>query len=44
MLFKGKDANGKRIYDNRVLSPDDFAAIQKCVLHGLGLSPLTIHM
>lgn len=33
----GKDENGKRTYDQRIVSPDDLAAIQRCILLGLGL-------
>lgn len=42
--FEGKDNSGKRIYDQRVLSDDDFRIIQKCLLHGVGLSKLTEHL
>jgi mRNA interferase MazF len=37
MLFIGKDENGKRIYDNRIVEACDLIKIQKCILHGLGL-------
>ena len=42
--FEGKDKSGKRIYDQRVLSQDEFRSIQKCLLHGVGLSMLTEHL
>jgi uncharacterized protein YifN (PemK superfamily) len=40
--FVGKDASGKRQYDQRVISQDDLKRIQQCVLNGLGISFLTI--
>jgi uncharacterized protein YifN (PemK superfamily) len=33
----GKDQNGKRIIDNRVLAKGDLKCVQKCVLAGLSL-------
>lgn len=42
--FAGKDAQGKRQYDERVIDRADLRAIQACVLHGLGLSGLTGHL
>ena len=36
-----KDEQGKRIYDIRVIKNEDLIAIQKCVLHGIGLTALT---
>ena len=39
-LFRDKDEEGKRIYDIRVLSEDDFLAVQKCVIKGLGMGHL----
>ena len=39
MPSPGKDPSGKRIYDERVVSPEDLAAIQQCLLCGLGLGP-----
>ena len=39
--FCGKDENGKRIYDVRIISGPDLIEIQKCLLHGIGLSALT---
>ena len=43
-LFNKKDEQGKRIYDVRTLADNDLIAIQKCVLHGIGLSVLTGHL
>ena len=42
-MFNKKDAQGKRIYDVRVINMADLIAIQKCVLHGIGLTALTSH-
>lgn len=39
--FCGKDDTGKRIYDVRKISDADFAEIQNCLLHSIGLSVLT---
>jgi uncharacterized protein YifN (PemK superfamily) len=44
LLNLGKDKNGKRIYQTQVLPDDMFTDVQKCVLHGLGLSVLTKHL
>jgi len=44
LLHNGKDANGKRIYDVRVIDKTDLLKIQQCVLHGLGLTPLTEYL
>lgn len=44
MPFIGKDTSGKRIYDTRVVSNIELAEIRKCVLHGLGLEALTLHL
>ena len=33
----GKDESGKRIYDQRVVSSEELAQIQQCLLLGLGL-------
>ncbi|WP_366941840.1 type II toxin-antitoxin system PemK/MazF family toxin [Asticcacaulis sp.] len=41
LLRLGKDANGKRIYQLNRLSGVHMAAISNCVLHSLGLPPLT---
>lgn len=40
----GKDASGKRQYDQRVVNEKDLGGIMACVLHGLGLGNLTDHM
>ncbi|WP_367281108.1 type II toxin-antitoxin system PemK/MazF family toxin [Sneathiella sp.] len=37
MPYLGKDDEGKRIYDTRILSAKDFAAIQNCTRAALGL-------
>jgi len=42
--FKGKDNNGKRIYDIRVLDKGEFRSVQQAVLNGLGLTQLTFHL
>lgn len=42
--FNGKDRNGKRIYDVRVIEKSDLLKIQQCVLHGLGLVDLTQYL
>ncbi len=42
--FNGKDANGKRNYDVRVIDKSDLIKIQQCVLHGLGLTSLTDYL
>lgn len=34
----GKDAAGKRIYDQRVVSVQDMEEIQRCIMRGLGLA------
>jgi mRNA interferase MazF len=44
MPFLGKDANGKRMYDTRVISDNELKEVRKCVLHGLGLEALTEHL
>jgi mRNA interferase MazF len=38
LMFDDKGGDGKRIYDKRVVSPDNLKAIQQCVLCGLGLT------
>lgn len=43
-LQSGKDRNGKRIYDVRIVDKDDLIKIQQCVLHGLGLTSLTDYL
>jgi len=40
----GKDYDGKRQYFNRVLGRDQMAEIYKCVLHGLNLGHLELHI
>ena len=40
----GKDTNGKRIYDVRIIDKADIIKIQQCVLHGLGLTHLTDYL
>lgn len=42
--FDGKDAQGKRKYELRVLDRADLLKIQECVLHGIGLSSLTAYL
>lgn len=42
--FIGKDANGKRIYDQRTVTDDELNGIRKAILHGLGFSNLTHHL
>ena len=37
-MFDSKGDDGKRIYDQRIVSKDELEAIQKCVLFGLGLT------
>ncbi|MAZ02534.1 MAG: hypothetical protein CMN56_05290 [Sneathiella sp.] len=37
MPFLGKEPSGKRIYDTRIITPDDLARIQNCVRHALGI-------
>lgn len=44
LLFSGKDANGKRIYDQRVIDRPDLVKIQAAVLHGLGMTGLTDYL
>ena len=39
--FRGKDELGKRIYDQRIISPEELASVQRCLLAGLGISGLT---
>ena len=38
LMFDSKGDDGKRIYDQRIVSKDELEAIQKCVLFGLGLT------
>jgi|CXWL01.1.fsa_nt_gi uncharacterized protein YifN (PemK superfamily) len=37
-LSAGKDINGKRIYDNRVVDKNEMVVIMKCVLRGIGIT------
>ena len=39
-----KDAQGRRIYDQRVVDKADLLKIQSALLHGLGLTSLTVHL
>lgn len=41
LLSMGKDASGKRLYDQRVVDRPDMLMIQSAVLHGLGMTALT---
>lgn len=38
LLYLGKDKNGKRIYDNRVLDETDLNAVIQCVRLGIGVN------
>lgn len=40
----GKDASGKRIYDQRIIDAADLLKIQACILHALGLTTLTDYL
>jgi len=44
LLSLGKDRTGKRQYQMNTLSSIHLDAISKCVLNGLGLSALTVHL
>jgi len=44
LLSLGKSRQGKRIYQTQAIDPQDFAKIQRCVLHGMGFSALTKHL
>jgi len=44
LLRLGKDTHGKRVYQTSTVSADTLRQIQRCVLHGLGLSELTRHL
>ena len=44
LLFDGKDDNGKRVYDIRIIDRSDIIKIQQCILHGLGLTTLTEYL
>lgn len=40
----GKDKSGKRLYRFDILTSDQMKNVKKCVLMGLGLTPLTKHL
>lgn len=42
--FDGKNAQGQRNYDVRVIDKADLIKIQQCMLHGLGLTELTDYL
>lgn len=42
--FNGKETDGKRKYDVRVIDEADLLKIQQCILHGLGLTNLTAYL
>lgn len=44
LLFREKDAQGKRIYDQRVIDDADLLKIKEAALHGLGLTALTAYL
>lgn len=44
LLFEGKDDQGKRIYDERVICAADLKKVQECMLYGLGMGALTPHL
>lgn len=44
LMTTGKDANGKRIYDQRVVDDADLTKIRSAVLHGIGLTHLTDYL
>jgi len=41
LMHRGKDANGVRIYDDRVVSAADLECILRAMAHGIGLGHLT---
>lgn len=41
---KGRDSNGKRIYDKRTVTQEQLTEIRKCILNGLGLKTLTNYL
>lgn len=43
-LPSGGKVDGKRAYDVRVLSAEELQKVQRCILHGIGLSRLTQHV
>ena len=38
LLSDGKELNGKRVYDIRVIATADLEKIQTCIKYGLGLA------
>jgi mRNA interferase MazF len=44
LLRLDKGLDGKRSYQCQTISGEDFTKVRRCVLHGLGLSPLTKHL
>ena len=40
LLFDGKDEEGNRLYDQRVLEANELRVIQQCVVRGLGMGHL----
>ena len=42
--FLGKDVAGKRMYDQRQVDAADLVEIQRCVLNGIGMGVLTMHV
>jgi|TARA_B100000315_G_C14563195_1_gene581580 uncharacterized protein YifN (PemK superfamily) len=44
LLRAGKDSDGKRIYDVRVVDKADLIKINECILHGLGMASLTKYL
>lgn len=44
LMFRGKDDQGVRVYDQRVIDQADLLKIQEAVLHGIGLTRLTDYL
>jgi mRNA interferase MazF len=44
LIRKGRNEQGKRIYDRDTLSPEDFMRVRKAILCGLGMANLTKHL
>ncbi len=44
LIRLGKDANGKRLYRFDTMSANQMKDIKACVLKGLGMAALTIHL
>lgn len=42
--FEKKDGTGKRVYDVKVIDKADLLKIQRCLLHGIGLTALTDYL